>query len=338
MSFADATAGNAIKPAASVQVTVYLAGTVTKATIYGSRSPSDLTPLANPQTTPASGLVEFWAEYGSFDIFVHDTIVPARLADKTFGWEATSGSDRSVPSVKIAGDGNLLYATNDAVSKRQDVPLGGVIDWWRPSSTYDAGGGAGAAPPGWQVCDGSAVVQANHDFGAIGTITMPDLRNAFVLGASLSIADGNAGVAAAGAANAPGIRGAGGSNATHSHTIPAHFHSAAATGATISLSAATTSIQSANHSHNESTAVYQGFNSQAGADYGVYADSGVGGAVTGLQSSNHTHSVSFAHANFSGTVGLVTGGTNGDAAMTSSFVDSRPAYVGLLKIMKIRRS
>jgi hypothetical protein len=318
-----------------------------------------VTPLANPLTSPASGLVEFWGEYGSYDIFVHDTIVPARIADKTFGWEATSGADRGLPSVKIAGDGNLLYATKDAASKRQDVPLGTVLDWWRPSSTYDAGGGAGVAPPGYAVCDGATVLQADHDFGAIGSIVLPDLRNKFVLGASLAIADGGVSATPAdAAASAPGIRGVGGSH-LHLHSVPAHYHSAQGTGATI---AATTATESVGHTHTGTTgndtpdhthtiATYQDNSARSLGEtvsMGDYNASGgaasTNGAsarhqhpfTTGGVSASHTHSIP--HANITGLVGTVTAGQNGDAAFNTVNGDTRPSYVGLLKIMKIKRS
>lgn len=338
-AYRDAADNNALKTANGIQVRVYQPGTTTPVNVFGTRSLADVTPIGMPITTGADGYVEFWADYGDYDIAIHDTIIPVRIADKTFGWNASSGADRGVPSIKVAGDGNILYAALDAMSKRQDVPLGTKIDWWRPSSSYDAGAGAGNPPPGWEPCDGRVIVQANHDFGAIGSITLPDLRNQFILGANIALADAGAGAAANGAANAPGIRGAGGTNVPHSHSVPAHFHSSAATGATIALSAATTGTESADHTHTVSSAGGPPFFAAAGGFdinvviAGVNASYGTSG-----RSAAHTHSVSFPHANFSGSIGLVTGGVNGDAAMTSGTADHRPSYVGLLMLMKIRRS
>lgn len=78
-----------------------------------------------------------------------------------------------------------------------DVPIGAVIDWWRPNATF-------AIPTGYQVADGTAVTDAASPL--VGT-QLPDLRNKFVRGAS--------GLA--------GIGGSGGA-AQHAHTAsPASF-------------------------------------------------------------------------------------------------------------------
>lgn len=95
-------------------------------------------------------------------------------------------------------------------------PLGEVIEWWRPNDTI-------AVPVGWRICDGSTIAAAEHSYVGIGSLTLPDLRNSFVLGANVANADASAGSAADAVANAPGIRGAGGTNATHNET---HHHSA----------------------------------------------------------------------------------------------------------------
>lgn len=70
-----------------------------------------------------------------------------------------------------------------------DVPLGTVVYWWRPNPVIDL-------PNGWVVCDGSKytnnttvtppVVLHSYPFT---TITVPDLRNKFVLGAYETNAD-----------------------------------------------------------------------------------------------------------------------------------------------------
>jgi len=61
-----------------------------------------------------------------------------------------------------------------------DVPLGTIIQWWRP--TRDIG-----IPDGWQPCDGSTIAQANHSFPLPGPITVPDLRNKMVIGADATV-------------------------------------------------------------------------------------------------------------------------------------------------------
>lgn len=57
-----------------------------------------------------------------------------------------------------------------------DVPLGTVITWWRPNSNI-------AIPDGWVPCDGRQVAADQHSYPLAGIITVPDLRNKFVIGA-----------------------------------------------------------------------------------------------------------------------------------------------------------
>lgn len=70
-----------------------------------------------------------------------------------------------------------------------DVPLGTVVSWWTPFGVYDsngniAPGGIGTfLPDGWAICDGSALTADQHSFGNF-VITLPDLRNKTVLGAT----------------------------------------------------------------------------------------------------------------------------------------------------------
>jgi len=54
----------------------------------------------------------------------------------------------------------------------RDVPIGTVLDWWRPDAT-------GSVPDGYQICDGSVVNDASSPLNGK---TLPDLRGRFVLG------------------------------------------------------------------------------------------------------------------------------------------------------------
>lgn len=71
-----------------------------------------------------------------------------------------------------------------------DVPLGTVVAWWTPFGVSSASGtipgGIGQfLPDGWEICDGSTISAANHSFPTSGkAITLPDLRNKTVLGAT----------------------------------------------------------------------------------------------------------------------------------------------------------
>jgi hypothetical protein len=64
-----------------------------------------------------------------------------------------------------------------------DVPLGTVIAWWRPASSIPV-------PNGWAICDGQSVI--DHSFPLDASITLPDLRNKFIIGADPNIPGINA--------------------------------------------------------------------------------------------------------------------------------------------------
>lgn len=71
-----------------------------------------------------------------------------------------------------------------------DVPLGTVVAWWTPfgvsASNGTIPGGIGQfLPNGWAICDGSTISASNHSFPTSGkSITLPDLRNKTVVGAT----------------------------------------------------------------------------------------------------------------------------------------------------------
>lgn len=61
----------------------------------------------------------------------------------------------------------------DAQTKFAHVPIGAVIDWWRPNNSYPI-------PEGYQICDGTIVTDLESP---LVNQKLPDLRNKFVLGA-----------------------------------------------------------------------------------------------------------------------------------------------------------
>lgn len=67
---------------------------------------------------------------------------------------------------------NTLQTT--AAGGSASVPIGAVLDWWRPNSTF-------AVPQGHKICDGSVVNDAESPFNGQ---TLPDLRNKFIRGAA----------------------------------------------------------------------------------------------------------------------------------------------------------
>ena len=342
-------ADGSVTALANVDVEIRVPGTTDKVNaVYASRNPADLTPLPNPIRTGATGYVEFWAEPGDYDIFIHDTISPARIGDKTIGWAAVPGGDRGIPSVKVAQDGGLGLGAMDAAFLRQLVPLGTVIDWWRPSSSYDAGAGAGNPPPGWAVCNGQSIASGQHDMGA-GSLPLPDLRNKFILGADHLKADGGQSslgdsTAADNAAhpNAPGIRGTGGANAgkdlrhththTHTHVAPDHTHNGV--DHTHGVGIYTGLLLGSSAPANQSSAS----GAFAATNHYHLTSGGTGAADRGLQCAymNATHGVALSTGNPS--VANSDNGTLSNPGGVLTPVDMRPAHYGLLKIMKVRRT
>lgn len=348
-----------------VEVTLYQTGTTTKVTVYGSGSTDDVTPLSQPMRTDVTGIVNFFvATAGDYEVYFHDTHSPPRITDQRVAWAALSAT--GIKTSQIDPSGGFDFGYMSAQAQRQFVPLGTVIDWWRPSSSYDAGGGVGSAPPGYAICTGQTLASGAHDFGAF-SITLPDLRNKFIIGADILKTDTTASTNGDGTAiptaqhpNAPGIRGVGGSNATkvkvvgtHRHAVADHSHS---------VGAHAHSITDVGHSHNVVT-VDDGYSQAPSPNNGgwnkvngrlqVLAYSGgvvglasnVGGYGGGLfadysYSGINTTQNSGAFNTGGGSVLRAgpSGAQDGDVNFNTSAEDERPAHVGLLKIMKVRRN
>lgn len=91
------------------------------------------------------------------------------------------------------------------------TPIGTIAPFFRPSLSVPI-------PTGWAACDGSTLTSGEHNFPGIGgSVTLPDLRNAFVLGADATFALGQAAAAVTSGnintnAGAPGGNAVGGDN------------------------------------------------------------------------------------------------------------------------------
>jgi hypothetical protein len=224
----------------SVGVTVVERGTTNAVTVYQAPTGASVGPTpasgavpgtANTFTTGASGGIEFWCDGPKeIDVKLVDSITPKRVADRTFGWNCIPAALASLPGSILDPSGSLALTALGADVRRQLAQLGQVIDWWRPGSSVEI-------PAGWEICDGRTIAGANHDFTGVGVtgqpITLPDLRNAFVIGANSAKADGAAQVIANNAptdtaADGPGIRGTGGSNRHallyYESGMPSHGH------------------------------------------------------------------------------------------------------------------
>lgn len=109
----DDTTG-AAEPLDDIEVHVYLAGTTDPADIYQARSGASA--VDNPFLT-VDGRVEFFADPGQYDIFVTDTQVPARVADKTVPFDSVPGASQGIPGSLIANGGiNTARIADGAVT------------------------------------------------------------------------------------------------------------------------------------------------------------------------------------------------------------------------------
>lgn len=337
-----------LRALANVQVFVYLPGTQTLATIYTGRTgPAQQN---NPFVTDATGAVEFYAEVGEYDIRIKDLDPIPRIAERTFSWNAFNGSNQGIPSSIIARDGGLDLSAIAADIKRQLCQIGEVIMWWRPNSTVPI-------PAGFEICDGRVIAPENHDFPVNEPITLPDLRNRFILGADPFKTDGTASSNGDGTANsgrqhpnAPGIRGTGGSNTSknlqhthqysHTHGVPGvdhlhyfagvdHLHGGPAIGVAVGIGPANRGTASSpnsgglestaytNHIHPLSPSGWASTTGTADRPLGAYTH----GADRSLNTTTNSQS-----------------STTTDLGTLSNSADLRPLHYGLLFLMKVRQA
>ncbi len=254
----------------------------------------------------------------------------------------------------IIGTDGGLYAPAGAAA---DTPAGSIVMY-----------GGAAAPSGWSLCNGAAVSRAGfaalfaivgETFGVgdgVTTFNLPDLRQRFPLGK---------------AASGTGVTlGSTGGSIDHTHTVPAHYHGVG-TGADIAISSSGSHLHAIDHNHPpsptlsdgdhnhftvknitdssntalssstsiaRSSTVYDPYTLHGGASNPTFGLTSTGGA--------HTHtfdmpayvgnSTSVAHTHitgdFTGRIGLVTGGVSGNAAMTSG--TQNPPYQTVNFIIK----
>ena len=179
-----------------------------------------------------------------------------------------------------------------------DTPVGAGMIWY-----------TNTAPANWLICDGSSLNRADFPklFGVIGTtygsisgttFSLPDLRQRFPLGKAAS-GTGNTLAATGGAVDHAHT------SPAHTHTVPAHYHGMG-TGADLNI------ISSGSHSHTT-------LSTRVGGGTPEYPISGAGVGANNSDVDVPTNAASHTHASgdFSGRIGLVTGGVNGNASMTS---------------------
>jgi hypothetical protein len=227
------------------------------------------------------------------------------------------------------------------------LPIGSIIPWYRPLGSSDP------VPTGFVLCVGGTT--SSHDFGVGGSIAIPNLVDRFLMGSNTGA----------------GERATGGSNTkdlNHHHTIPSHTHNApshahsiaqhnhggATGGSTPGTSSAGTHGHTFAGGHGMAQRPYEissggtprqaayisGFNS-GDTSASVSVDSAGAHSHT---VNNHTHGIATDGATGTGLGGLAaTSGvlesgaglhtTGPNAALPTDF---KPAYYGVLYIMKVR--
>jgi len=188
------------------------------------------------------------------------------------------------------------------------VPVGTVISWWRADASTPL------PSDEWAIADGSIV---NDPESPLYGETLPNLTDRFVMGA----APGNIGTA--GGANIL--------NLAHSHTVSSHRHLVDSHGHSIP-----------DHSHSisgETTEVYamwDGGHYNSGSESYRYAMN----TYQTTWYTRHNHRVSLNSGGWSGNTGNTSPYTDyqspGTDSRLSGTTDNRPAYVGLLYLVRIK--
>ena len=275
--------------------------------------------------------------------------------------DSSNIADGSVQGIDIGaqqiGIGHMTLAALAAI-----LPLGTIIPWFRPAANFDAGNGAGLAPKGWAICDGSVVASVNHDWGTGGNVTIPDLRNRFILGAATSGTGTGVGTPPSESVN--GTASTGGAhtrNMQHTHPVPSHFHisnphthGTVAHAHTVPNHAHPIQGDDAHNHQLRTRGVWvldgpQAVVSEMMVQAAYVSDVNAGGGDLGVPGiPAHSHGGATLGSGAFGTDAQAPNtGTQSDAGMSSVALttsnndttlgaDLRPAYVGLLYIIKVQ--
>jgi len=231
-----------------------------------------------------------------------------------------SGGDRFV-EVQVESDAPLsplvrLGAVPFAFSTAGTVPIGGIVEWYRPTPDTDV-------PDGWAVCDGSVVSDPDSPLDGQPT---PDLVGRFVRGLGTSALQDPTSYGGGTATSLPDAGGVEQHDLGHRHSVslPSHRHSISSDGG---------------HSHTvPGQSVETGFISTCDPNRVTTCAAFFGGNL-----GDHRHDVAIpsvaTQSAGSHSHGGDTGSSGGGTRNTTNelgTVDNRPPFVGLVKIIRIR--
>lgn len=273
-----------------------------------------------------------------------DGIVPGAVDGTVLAPDSVTSNhivNQTIQRVDLA-DGIIGAAQIDPNLFGTLAPLGMVVAWFRPSTSF-------AVPTGWVIADGQVVGSTSHSWTGVGNVSVPDLRGKFILGAAVS-------GTGTGPDMPPAEKAIGGANNrvwNHSHSVDPHFHTV--NDHTHNITAHTHSISTGgvhNHNmHSRGNAFLSGIqvrdidgNVRYNGDLQSLYVAGFNEGATVVDAPIPTDG---GHNHGGGTGGLSspvsTGGASPNTDSKDLTTDSkttggdiRPAYVGLLYIIKVK--
>lgn len=307
-------------------------------------------PGPNPITIDnVTGRIDGWLDDGSYDVQVAGTgittyVQPIEIVNGA-AINAFDGARVNVGSIAGAALANLAVTgakiasqtiTKDKLEANV-VPIGTVILYWRPNNSHPL-------PTGWLELNGQSVIAANHDFTGGGTITLPDVRNKFPLGADSSKAHGTAGTANNLNTGAPGLTSGGNNSAGGANTINLnHRHSHSHThdySHTHRVKDHSHYVPGVDHLHTYSAKFVQGVQNNSGA-YGIYNSATTGPADRDLGISSYGVGTGSPSERDTESQSTTTTGAPSDSNtdyQLSSTQDIRPWSYGFIFLMKVKNT
>lgn len=225
------------------------------------------------------------------------------------------GSARWI-QVQVDGDPPLAPPTRIgavplAITAGGVVPVGGIVDWYRPSTSTPI-------PSGWVVCDGATVNDPESPFNLQ---PVPNLVGRFVRGMTPALLSAT-GYGAGAIQPLPDQGGSDTLNLSHSHSVFSHTHGISSDGLhrhnTPGWSGNTTFISFADPSRTSPAPAFFG---------GTFGDHGHSVSIPSQPTDDaggHSHG------------GATQPGGGGGTTASLGVVSTVPQYVGLLKIIRIK--